>query len=390
MKEKVYSPLFIRMALGSLLFFGSMNMILPELPAYLDSMGGDKYKGGIIGLFTISACFSRPFSGRLSDVIGRLPVIMFGCWIAVATNVLYIFVPTVAGFLILRLIHGITIGFNATGTTAYISDISPPSKRGEAMGFFGLMNNVGAGLAPLLGSFLTVRFGINSMFITSSLLALASTLIFLKIHETVPEPQKFRPGFLKLKRQDLAESRVWLPSVIMVLSYFSFGAILTVGFDLAEMLHAVNKGVVLMIMTLSSVFIRISAGKFSDRHGRKTSMILGLAILVIGLIYMAGVQSLNQLYMASFIVGVANGMNSPTIFAWVADWSNPANKGRGISTLFIALEIGVGLGAFVSADLYQNNYDKLPGVFYFAALLASSAIVLLVLTWKYRPKLILD
>lgn len=94
--------------------------------------------------------------------------------------------------------------------------------------------------------------------------------------------------------------------------------------------------------------------------------------------------------MASFIVGVANGMNSPTIFAWVADWSNPANKGRGISTLFIALEIGVGLGAFVSADLYQNNYDKLPGVFYFAALLASSAIVLLVLTWKYRPKLILD
>jgi MFS family permease len=60
----------------------------------------------------------------------------------------------------------LTVGFNATGTTAYISDVVPiPKNAGEAMGFFGLMNNVGAGLAPLLGSYvLQKNMASNYMF----------------------------------------------------------------------------------------------------------------------------------------------------------------------------------------------------------------------------------
>ncbi len=366
-----------------------MNMVLPELPAYLDSMGGKEYKGAIIGLFTLTACISRPYSGRLADTIGRIPVILIGTLIAVITNTLYIVVPSVLGFLILRLIHGLTVGFNSTGATAYISDIVPSEKRGEAMGFFGLMNNVGAGLAPLLGSFMTKTFGINSMFLTASVLASGSAFVFWKVDETLKNKQPFKLKLLNLDKEDLAEKRVWLPAIIMFLMVFAFGTVLTVGFDLADKLKAPNKGTILMIMTLSSIFIRVIAGKFSDRFGRRTAMLFGLLTLTTGLIIMANAKDLTHLYIGTCIVGMGNGMNNPTIFAWVADWGNPKNKGRAISTLFISLEIGVGIGSFISAEIYNNKFSNIPLAFYMAAILSFSAVVILLSTWKYRPKLLL-
>lgn len=365
-------------------------MILPELPAYLDAMGGQAYKGAIIGLFTITACISRPFSGRLSDTIGRVPVILFGTLAAIVINALYVFVPTVLGFLFLRLIHGLTVGFNATGTTAYISDVVPTEKRGEAMGFFGLMNNIGAGLAPLLGSYLAQKFGVKSMFTCASVLALISASVFWNIRETLNTSIRFKPSLLQLRKQDLAEKRVWLPALIMLMMVFSFGTVLTVGFDLAEKLHAPNKGIILMILTLSSILVRVIAGKFSDRYGRKTAMFIGLTTLLTGLVMMANAGSLSTLYLSSCIIGFGNGMNNPTIFAWVTDWSHPRNKGRAISTLFIAMEAGIGIGAFLSAAIYKNKFSNIPDAFYLASFLVFVAMTLLVVTWKHHPISILE
>ncbi len=53
-------------------------MIIPELPSYLTKLGGGEYKGLIISLFTLTAMISRPFSGKLTDKIGRIPVMVLG------------------------------------------------------------------------------------------------------------------------------------------------------------------------------------------------------------------------------------------------------------------------------------------------------------------------
>jgi MFS family permease len=53
-------------------------MLIPELPEYLSKMGGGEFKGLIISLFTLTAGLSRPFSGKLTDKVGRVPVMAFG------------------------------------------------------------------------------------------------------------------------------------------------------------------------------------------------------------------------------------------------------------------------------------------------------------------------
>ena len=126
-------------------------MIIPELPSYLTSLGGAEYKGLIISLFTITAMISRPFSGKLSDKIGRVPVMIFGSTVCIICSLIYPWLTSVTGFLWLRLVHGFSTGFTPTGQTEYLSDIIPQERRGEALGLLGTAGSLGMAGGPELG-----------------------------------------------------------------------------------------------------------------------------------------------------------------------------------------------------------------------------------------------
>src|SRR5687767_15982473 len=99
--KRVYGLQFWLLCLSSFLFFASFNMIIPELPSYLTSLGGAEYKGLIISLFTLTALVSRPFSGKLADKIGRVPVMVCGPIVCVICSAVYPLVSSVGGFLLL-------------------------------------------------------------------------------------------------------------------------------------------------------------------------------------------------------------------------------------------------------------------------------------------------
>ena len=85
----IYNFRFGLLCMSSLFFSTSYNMLIPELPSYLSSLGGSEYIGLIIALFTLTAGLSRPFSGVLTDKIGRKPVMVFGALICVVCGLFY-------------------------------------------------------------------------------------------------------------------------------------------------------------------------------------------------------------------------------------------------------------------------------------------------------------
>lgn len=184
-------------------------MLIPELPAYLSSMGGGAYKGYIIALFTLTAGISRPFSGRLTDTIGRVPVMAIGSLVCFICGLLYPLLTTITGFLILRLFHGFSTGFKPTATAAYIADVIPQHRWGEAMGIHGLCFSTGLAIGPALGGMITARHSINFLFIASSVFALLSILILLNLKETHPHKQRFHMGLLKIAPNDIIAPQVF-------------------------------------------------------------------------------------------------------------------------------------------------------------------------------------
>ena len=375
-----YSLAYWRMCFSSLLFFASFNLVIPELPEYLMKIGGAaQQKGYIIALFTLVAMLSRPFSGRLSDTIGRVPVMMFGVWVCVIIGFLYPLLSFVTGFFVLRFFHGLSTGFTPTGNAAYVADIVPDDKRGEAMGYLGFFNSLGMAAGPAIGSQMMIWVGgeYKWLFWASSFLSLLSLLVIFGLPETLKNRQKMRWELLKIGWVDVYEPQVLWPALTLVLTAFSFGVVLTVIPDLATSIGMSNKGTFFTVFTLSSLLSRLTAGRVSDKIGRVPVLFVSTILLAIALMII-GTSSTKTVFLGgASLYGFALGINSPTIYAWGIDLSSPAYKGRGMGTIYIALEIGIGAGALVAGYLFGDDYQKIGYPFYFASGLCLAAFFML-------------
>ncbi len=352
---KIYTRQFWLLCTSSLLFFASFNMLIPELPAYLTSLGGPEYKGLIISLFTVTAMLSRPFSGKMADKMGRIPVMIFGTSVCFFSSLMYPAVSTVFGFLLLRLVHGFSTGFTPTGLTTYLADIIPANKRGEAMGLLGTAGTVGMAVGPVVGGAVANNFGLDAMFYTSSGFAVVSILILSGIKETLPEKKGFTTEIFKIHKRDLLEPRVLVTCIVMLLTAYSYGAVYTVIPDFGEFVGIRNKGVLFMCLTVASLSIRLIAGKASDYYGRRKVLMVSSGLCSIAMMMLAFGQTPRDLMVAVSLYGLAQGMTSPTLMAWATDLSDERFKGRGISSLYIFMEMGIGVGAFASGLIYAND-----------------------------------
>ena len=381
----IYTTQFWLLCLSNFLFSASFQMMIPELPDYLASMGGKEYIGYIIALFTLTAGFSRPFSGKLTDTIGRVPIMAFGSIVCFVCSGIYPFVHTVFGFLLLRFLHGFSTGTKPTATAAYVADIIPEDRRGEAQGMLGIFTATGMSIGPTIGSYLATFTTINIMFYTSSAFALGSILILLNMKETLPKAQK-QPFSLKLFKIgwiDIFEPRVLPAFVVMLLLCFSSGVILTLVANQTKLLGMTNKGLFFTISTIASLIVRFLFSKSSDKYGRIPVLIISSVIMVISMIMFALVDSVWVFVLASILFGFSWGFNTPTLMAWTVDLSHENYRGRALATTYIALEAGIGIGALFAGYLYKGKAENMAISYYLSAFLAFVALVYL---WKVQVR----
>lgn len=385
----LYTLSFWLLCLSNFLFSASFSMMIPELPDYLTRLGGREYVGLIIALFTLTAGVSRPFSGKITDTVGRVPVMAFGSLVCFVCGFLYPYLLTVGGFLTLRLIHGFSTGTKPTATAAYVADVVPPTRRGEAMGMLGLFTATGMSLGPAIGSWLATDFSMNVMFWTSSAFALLSIGILLRMPETLLNSQPFRFSLLRLRKDELFDWQALPPFIVLLLQSFAYGAVLTVVSTLTGALGITNRGLFFTVYTLAALLVRLFLSRTSDRHGRVPVLLVSTAVLALsmGLLMLVdpGHQyALTIFWTAAILYGLSSGMNSPTVQAWTADLADEATRGRAMATMYIALEAGIGLGA-VASGWVLNHFPGLTGIdasFAMSGLLALGAVGYLV--WYQR------
>lgn len=383
---RLYTLQFGLLCLSNFLFSASFQMIIPELPDHLTALGGADYKGYIIALFTLTAGISRPFSGKLTDTIGRVPVMVIGSLVCVVASALYPFVATVFGFLFLRLGHGFSTGFKPTATAAYVADLVTADRRGEAMAILGMSSAVGMSLAPMLGSAFTIWMGFDKMCMVSSFFALLSVGILVRnMPETLERKQKFSFAHLKISRSEIFEPAALPPFIVMLLLSFPYGVCLTLIPDLSKAIGMTNKGAFFGISTGASLFVRLIGGRWSDQYGRVVVMQWGAAAMIISLCMIGFQHTIAMMVIASILYGIGWGLVSPTLQAWTVDLTPEQYRGRGLATMFIALEAGIGLGAWMSAIIYANDMARIGWSFTLSAVLG--VVALGYLLWKRNYEL---
>lgn len=136
-----------------------MGIIIPVIPSLIMELSGEGlskaaiYGGWLIFIYAFTQFLFAPVIGALSDRFGRRPVLLFSLFGFAVDYLIIVFAPNLIWLFIARFISGIT-GASITTATAYIADVSKPSKRAQNFGLIGAAFGLGFIIGPVIGGVL--------------------------------------------------------------------------------------------------------------------------------------------------------------------------------------------------------------------------------------------
>jgi MFS transporter, DHA1 family, tetracycline resistance protein len=163
-------------------------MILPILPLYArnEFALGDAANTLLIASFFAGQFVGGPYLGRLSDRIGRLPVLIVSQIGTVISFVLLAVAGAPWVLFVARIVDGIT-GGNIIVAQAYITDITPKERRTEALGYTFAIFGIGFIIGPAVGGLLAAEYGPRVPYlVAAAAAAVVVVMTWLLLEETVP------------------------------------------------------------------------------------------------------------------------------------------------------------------------------------------------------------
>lgn len=381
------------------MFFGFW-LLIPVLPFYLTETFGcpQSLLGGILSCYTVSCLAVRPFSGFLMDKFPRKPIYIFCYFLCTAMLTSYMLAATLTWFILLRAIHGFAFGGVTVGGNTLCVDIMPSSRRGEGLGYYGLMNNTAMALGPMTGLFMHGHVSYNGIFLSAMAVSFLGLMFGLGVKgkKTVA---RIAGGE---KKEGSKESRVvsldrfillkGIPvSIALLLLSIPYGATTNFVAMYASEIHLdVPTGFFFSLMAAGMGVSRIFAGKKVDK-GYVTQCIHAgyypviVAFLMLGMCRFV-VADCHWLASAMFFVvpallGIGFGAMFPAMNTLYINLARHDQRATATSTYLTAWDVGIGIGVTASGVIAEHF------TFYMVYLTGSAICVvsLLLFTMKVTP-----
>lgn len=163
------------------------GMILPLLPFYAQELHASPFKIGLLfSSYSLTQLLFAPLLGRLSDRVGRRPVLLASIAGGAASYLLFALAPNYGILLLARSLSGLAAA-NYAIAQAYMADVSPPEERSKAMGLVGAAFGLGFVLGPALGGVLSLSHTGSEHRIVPLTAATLSTINLLMALFALPE-----------------------------------------------------------------------------------------------------------------------------------------------------------------------------------------------------------
>jgi MFS family permease len=368
-----------------LLFWISIAILLPTLPAYLDAIGINQQQIGlIIGAFAIGLLATRPIVGKLVDIRGRKVVLLIGTAVVAIAPLGYLAFTSIPLLMVVRAFHGISIAAFTTAYSALVVDLAPPKQRGEIIGLMSLTNPVGVALGPAIGGYLQVMGMYNAIFWVSIVCGAISFIAASQLHNARIKiaPEQIEPVASISMWKILTNPALGIPALVLLLIGFPFGAIHTfVPLYIQTLNVDFNPGLFYTIAAIASFSARSVIGTRSDRYGRGIFIAGSLCCYTAGVACLATANSQMSLIFGAMLEGLGSGTLMPMTVTLISDRSLPQQRGQVLSICITGLDLGIAIAAPVFGMIAKDvGY---PGIFTIGTGMAASALVVF-LIWGNR------
>jgi len=344
------------------------GIVVPILAFVAKEYGaGGMTLGLILGSFSLAQFLFSPLWGRLSDRIGRRPVLMASLFGNVVGFLTFAFAANVAMLFATRILCGVASASIATAQ-AYIADSTDEGSRAKGMGIISMAFGLGLVLGPPLGGILSsfsIALGLAPNILPGATASLLSASALIMAFFALPESSPRRPSvgwsmldqeswMIFFRTRGLRLSGLALATLMCALA--SLAPILVlVGRD-RYALTARQVGYLFGLMGVIVVALQIGAvNRITKRLGEIGAGLAGAASLMLGLLLVPLTRNVGVLVAATCLAGVGQGLCNPTLSAYISKIAPSTHRGSilGVSSSLTAL------GRVIGPALAGLAYDAL-------------------------------
>ena len=335
------------------------GIVIPLLPLYAERYNPSPLQFGLLmSSYSAMQFLFAPLLGRLSDRIGRRPVLLGSLLGTVAGYLLFAFAGSLELLFISRIIDGIT-GGNIGTAQAVIADVTTGSDRARGMGLIGMAFGLGFIFGPALGGF-TVHLGPAAPGLAAAALSFCAFVwAFFRLPETRPEGSHIRPFEVLSIASVLATLRRPVVGLLLFLSLITGTAFASFESTFSQFLKArfsfTPANVAWVFVMVGVVSALIQGGLI-----RRLVPIVGEAKLIVGGTFalalafglMIGISSRAALAGTAVLLAVGSALLNPSLMGYVSRRTAPTQQGEVLGSFQSMSALGRIVGPFWGENVF--------------------------------------
>lgn len=349
--DRLFSPRFFLMCGFSFTVFLSAFQLLPTAPFRILELGGTTAAAGLfLGFLTYASAVSAPLTGALADRLGKRRILVITSLAIAGFSLAYAVAPGYRLMLAIVFVHGLFWSGLLSASAAYTTDIIPPSRRAEGIGYWGLSTVLAVAVAPTIGLWVFEHGGWATLCVEAAVL----NLVMAAIAWALPPDARRSRGPLALKPRALVEWRVLVVSITLFMYSFGYGGITSFIALYADRNGVTPRALYFTIFSLTIVATRPFIGRFADRVGYRRVLFPCLALVVVGfgLLALGGTRPL--LIASAITFGIGFGSAYPVFIAYVMRHVDDARRGAAFGGVIGAFDTGIGTGSIAMGWIIEH------------------------------------
>ncbi|WP_102264701.1 MFS transporter [Mesobacillus jeotgali] len=362
------------------------GIIIPVIPFYAEEIGATPTQLGLLmAVYSLMQFLFAPMWGRISDRIGRKPVIMIGILglslsfflMALSTELWMLFAA--------RIIGGFLSSANMPTVMAYVADITSEEDRGKGMGIIGASVGLGFIFGPAIGGVFS-QSSLNTPFYLAGATSLVTFLfVTFVLKESLSAEQRSNQDKEKtslLKALNGPLSMLFLLQLFVSLSLAGLEA--TFAYFAAEKagLGSVELGYIFMIMGLAGAVVQGGlVGRLTKKLGEGVVIQLGIIISAAGFGLILLTEGFGTAALFLTIFGIGNGLIRPSVSSLLTKKSTTGHGGTtGLLSSFDSL------GRIIGPPLGGWLFSIAIGMPYISGIVLSMVALILYQFYQARTK----
>lgn len=358
MKNRALAILFV-IVFVDLLGFG---MVIPVMALYAERLGAPVTWTGLLSAgYSAMQFLFAPVWGRLSDRVGRRPVLLISIFMTAVAFLVYAVAGSFPVLLASRLFAGAATA-NIAIAQAYVADVTAPEDRARGMGILGAAFGMGFVLGPALGGLLTPVSISMPGFAAAGLAALNGAAAYL----VLPEPARrssttgrVGAGRLAALSEELTRKGVRRLLAIYLVTSLAFSAMESTFAFLASKRYGLDVAHVSWVFAYIGVIVAVVqgglVGPLARRLGEARLLWLGLGAQAVALLALPSAGGVPGLLAASLPLAVGSGLAAPAMSALLSRQARAEDQGGtlglGQSAAAVGRIVGPEAGTFTFAQV---------------------------------------